>query len=46
MIVMHRDDGCGGRVRPGRLGALREKTAACTATVDEWEYVTVAMNFD
>jgi hypothetical protein len=28
------------------LGAFREKTAAWTATVDEWEHVTVAMNFD
>jgi NAD(P)-dependent dehydrogenase (short-subunit alcohol dehydrogenase family) len=28
------------------LGAFRDKTAAWTATVDEWEHVTVAMNFD
>jgi NAD(P)-dependent dehydrogenase (short-subunit alcohol dehydrogenase family) len=28
------------------LAAFREKTAAWTATVDEWEPVTVAMNFD
>jgi NAD(P)-dependent dehydrogenase (short-subunit alcohol dehydrogenase family) len=28
------------------LHAFREKTAAWTATVDEWEPVTVAMNFD
>ncbi len=26
--------------------AFREKTAAWTTTVDEWEPVTVAMNFD
>ena len=28
------------------LGAFREKTAAWTASVDQWEPVTVAMNFD
>ena len=28
------------------LHAFREKTAAWTATVEEWEHVTTAMNFD
>ena len=28
------------------LNAFRDKTAAWTATVDEWEQVTTAMNFD